>query len=85
MTESQAAIVCYGTCHCPDCWRARWLLDRHQIPYRWIDIEKDPEARAYVEEMNGGYRSVPTLVFPDGSILVEPSNAELIEKLGLLS
>jgi mycoredoxin len=36
---------------------------------------------AYVQEVNGGYRSVPTIVFPDGSVLVEPSNARLEEKL----
>ena len=83
MTESQAEIVCYGTRQCPDCWRARWFLDQHQTPYKWIDIDKDPEARAYVQQVNGGYRSVPTIVFPDGSILVEPSNAELAERLGL--
>jgi glutaredoxin len=53
------------------------------MPYKWIDIDRDPEARAYVQQINGGYRSVPTIVFPDGSILVEPSHAELAEKLSL--
>ena len=48
-----------------------------------MDIAQDPEAIAYVEEVNQGQRIVPTIVFPDGSILVEPSNAELAEKLGL--
>jgi glutaredoxin-like protein len=83
MAENQAEIICYGTRWCPDCWRARWLLDQYQIPYKWIDIDRDPEARAYVQQINGGYRSVPTIVFPDGSILVEPSHAELAEKLSL--
>jgi glutaredoxin len=48
-----------------------------------VDIEQDPEARAYVERVNGGKRIVPTIVFGAGSILVEPSNAELAAKLGL--
>jgi glutaredoxin len=48
-----------------------------------VDIEQDPEALAYVERVNKGKRIVPTIVFGDGSILVEPSNAELAAKLGL--
>jgi mycoredoxin len=48
-----------------------------------LNIDKDPEARKAVEQMNRGMRSVPTLVFPDGSILVEPSTYQLQQKLGL--
>jgi glutaredoxin len=48
-----------------------------------VDIDQDPEGREYVMKVNDGSRSVPTIVFPDGSILVEPSNAELAEKLGI--
>jgi mycoredoxin len=83
MIENQAEIIVYGTNWCSSARRARGLLDQHRIPYRWVDIDRDPEARAYVEKVNRGYRSVPTIVFPDGSILVEPSNAELAEKLAL--
>ena len=83
MTKSRDEIICYGTRWCPDSWRARRLLDQYQVPYKWIDIDRDPEARSYVQQINGGYRSVPIVVFPDGSILVEPSNAELAEKLSL--
>lgn len=74
-------IVLYGTRWCSSTWFARSLLDEQQIPYQWIDIDKDPQAAAYVEEINKGYRSVPTIVFPDGSILVEPSQLELERKL----
>jgi glutaredoxin len=48
-----------------------------------VDIDADPAGRKYVESVNRGFRSVPTIVFPDGSILVEPSNMELSRKLGL--
>jgi thioredoxin reductase (NADPH) len=48
-----------------------------------VDIQEDKEAQAYVESVNNGNRSVPTIVFPDGDIFVEPSNAQLAEKLGL--
>lgn len=78
---NQQKIVVYGTDWCPDCWRAKKVLDEHKIDYSWVDIEQDLEARAYVERVNNGKRSVPTIVFGDGSILVEPSNAELAAKL----
>jgi mycoredoxin len=81
MTENESGIGFYGTRWCGSSMRARRLLDKHQVPYRWIDIDQDPEASAFVQEVNNGYRSVPTIVFPDGSILVEPSTAELLEKI----
>jgi mycoredoxin len=56
-------------------------LNRHEIEYQYVDIDKDPEARIFVQELNNGNRSVPTIIFPDGEILVEPSKRELIEKL----
>ncbi len=56
-------------------------LERHNISFEWIDIEEDAAAMTYVQQVNGGYRSVPTIVFPDGSVLVEPSNEELEKKL----
>jgi mycoredoxin len=74
-------IVVYGTAWCPDCSRAKRVLDRHGRIYQWIDIEKDATAADYVVKVNGGNRSVPTILFPDGSILVEPSNSELEQKL----
>jgi mycoredoxin len=74
-------IKVYGTTWCPDCFRAKQVLNRLRIPFLWIDIESDGQALAYVCEVNGGYHSVPTIVFPDGSVLVEPANAELEKKL----
>ncbi len=83
MSESQAKIIMYGTTWCYASRQARSLFDQNQIPYQWIDIDSDMEGRKYVESVNRGFRSVPTIVFPDGSILVEPSNAELCRKLGV--
>lgn len=76
-------IVMYGTTWCPDCKRAKQFFGEQRIPYHWIDIEHDARAMEYVEEINQGRRIIPTIIFPDGSILVEPSNAELAAKLGL--
>ncbi len=83
MTESQGKTIMYGTTWCYDTRRAQMVFDQNNIPYVWIDIDKDMEARKYVESVNHGCRSVPTIVFPDGSILVEPSTAELCRKLGV--
>jgi glutaredoxin len=77
------AITFYGTAWCPDCTRARAFLDKQQIAYVNVDIDTTPEARAVVEKLNRGMRSVPTIVFPDGSLLVEPSNGQLAQKLGI--
>ncbi len=76
-------IRVYSTVWCPDCKRAKQFLNEHRIPFVNIDIEEEPEARAYVEQVNNGMRIVPTIVFPDDSILTEPSNAQLAEKLNI--
>jgi thioredoxin reductase (NADPH) len=83
MAGEHEAIVVYGTTWCPDCKQAKQFLGDQRIHYHWADIERDPEAMAYVEQVNRGKRIIPTIVFTDGSILVEPSNAELAEKLGI--
>ena len=76
-------ITVYGTYWCPDCRQSKRFLSEHQIPYHWVNIEEDEAAQAYVEKVNNGKRIIPTITFGDGSILVEPSNAELAKKLDL--
>ena len=78
-------ITIYGTPWCGDCRRALRVLDQHQANYHYVDIETDDIARNYIERINKGYQSVPTILFPDGSILVEPSSASLSEKLTKLN
>lgn len=78
-----ADITVYGTSTCGDCRRAKRLLDEQGVAYDWIDVEADPESLAHMMRLQDGGRTVPTIVFPDGSILLEPSNAELAAKLGL--
>ncbi|MEN8614277.1 glutaredoxin domain-containing protein [Dehalogenimonas sp. THU2] len=70
----------YGTTWCSHTRRSRAILDRQNVIYTWFDIEADKEACAFVEQTNRGNRSVPTIVFPDGVILVEPEDSELIDK-----
>ena len=76
-------ITVYGAHWCPDCRRSKQFLGEHQIPYRWVDIEQDPAGEQYVLQKNDGKRIIPTIEFADGSILVEPTNAELAARLGL--
>jgi thioredoxin reductase (NADPH) len=78
-----ANITVYGTYWCPDCRRSKRFLSEHQIPFDWVDIEQNEEAQTYIEKLNNGKRIIPTIVFGDGSILVEPSNADLARKFGL--
>jgi mycoredoxin len=82
--QPTASIVMYGTPWCGDCRVARRVLDQHRIEYQYIDIEQDEAARRYVVEVNRGNQSVPTILFPDGSVLVEPSANLLTRKLTAL-
>ncbi len=81
MTQSE--IIVYGAHWCPDCRTSKQFLGEHQIPYTWVDIEEDKQAEKLVIEKNQGKRIIPTIIFADGDFLVEPSNAQLAEKLGL--
>jgi thioredoxin reductase (NADPH) len=76
-------LVVYGASWCPDCRRAKQFLISHRIPFTWIDLETQPEKVAEVESRNDGKRIIPTIVFPDGTFLTEPSNDELADRIGL--
>jgi mycoredoxin len=78
LTPSQ--IVMYVNEYCADCIRAKKFFEANNIPYLRIGLEGNQEATEFVMQVNNGYRSVPTIVFPDGSILVEPSWDELRQK-----
>lgn len=79
------AIVMYSTTWCGDCRRARRVFADHDVAYTEINIEEDENAAEMVQTLNNGMRSVPTILFPDGSVLVEPSNTALAAKLEQLA
>ena len=83
MGDLKTGIKVYGTSWCGDTRRARTFFAEHQIEYEWIDIDQDKVAAEYVMSVNHGNRSVPTILFPDGSVLVEPSSYQLKEKLNI--
>ena len=79
---SHDKIVMYGGAWCGDCRRAKRFFDSRGVQYDWVDVSEDDKGRRYVLEVNDGKSIIPTIVFADGSILVEPSDAELAAKLG---
>ena len=74
----------FGTPWCSDCKVSKTFLAEHRISYDYIDIDEDEKSALFVEKINDGKRKVPTIEFSDGTYLVEPSNAELASKLGLV-
>ena len=79
----QPDLTVYGAPWCPDCKRAKQFLGEQRVRYNWVDIDEDEDGRKYVQKANNGKQIIPTIVFGDGSILVEPTNAELANKLGI--
>ncbi len=78
---SEEKIVMYSTSWCPDCIRAKLVFKKLKAAYTNIDVDHNQEGLAKVKAHNGGIRVVPTIFFPDGSVLIEPSNQELTEKV----
>ncbi len=81
MTTAEPEIKLYGAEWCPDCHRSRNYLDSRSVAYEYINVDGDDDAQAYVKQVNDNRLIIPTIVFADGSVLVEPSNAELARKL----
>ena len=82
--QNKSQIVIYATQWCPDCLRVRRLLNEMKVEYKLIDINQDDRGKEYVMRVNHGNKNVPTILFPDGSILVEPSNSILSQKINRL-
>jgi mycoredoxin len=80
-------ITMYGAEWCGDCRRSKRFLDANNVQYKYIDVETDQTASDKVIEINGGMRSIPVILFSDGSHLTEPSDKDLqtkLESIGIL-
>lgn len=77
------SVRMYSTTWCGYCRRLKTQMDAAGVSYTEVNIEEHPEAAAYVEQVNGGNQTVPTLVFPDGSAATNPSLAEVKQRLGV--
>ena len=78
---SETAVVMYGTSWCGDCRRTKKVLEKRGVDYVWVDVEKEKGAREEMLRLNGGDRRVPTILFPDGGVLVDPTTPQLNERL----
>lgn len=76
-----SSVTMYSTQWCGFCHRLRSQLDREGIHYETVDIEQMPDAAEIVERVNNGNRTVPTLVYADGTAQTNPSSAQVKEKL----
>lgn len=74
-------ITMYGAEWCGDCRRSKKFLDSNSVTYNYIDVEADESASEKVIEINGGVRSIPVIIFSDGTHLTEPSDNALRQKL----
>ena len=78
---SSTVLTMYSTVWCGYCHRLKAQMDREGIDYQVVDIENDLTAAELVMSVNGGMQTVPTLVFPDGSALTNPSLAQVKAQL----
>jgi len=81
----KSSITVYGTSWCGSCIQSQMILEEKNIFYNYINIDESPEAALVVTKINGGMRSVPTIVMPDGKVLVEPTRIELLNALSAFS
>lgn len=83
-TEAPPQVTMYSTIWCGYCQRLKAQMAREGVTFAEIDIEHDPEAAAFVESVNGGNQTVPTVVFADGTAMTNPPLREVLAKLDTL-
>jgi mycoredoxin len=76
-----STIVVYSKSWCPDCRRSRLVLENNNVAFIEVDVDQDAAGKAFLRHINHGNESVPTIIFPDGTILVEPVNSALVSKI----
>jgi thioredoxin reductase (NADPH) len=72
-----------GTQWSASCHIVKDFLARNQIPYQWLDIERDEQAKALVDSVGDEGIQLPVVFFPDGTVLTNPDPTSLAEKVGL--
>jgi mycoredoxin len=81
LSNTEQKIVIYGNDWCRDCHSAKHWFETHDVAYEYLNIEQDEQAAADMLKANGGIGRVPTILFPDGSFLIEPTARELDAKV----
>jgi glutaredoxin len=80
MSDTQPAIEFYGAAWCGDCRRAQALLEHYGVDFTYHDVDASEEDKARAIALSGR-PNIPVLLFPDGSVLTEPHNQLLNDKL----
>lgn len=78
---ASGTITMFSTTWCGYCRRLKTLLDREGIGYTEVNIEWDEHSAMFVEQANGGNQTVPTVLFPDGSVATNPSLKDVLARL----
>jgi mycoredoxin len=81
-TPAAGTVTMFSTTWCGYCRRLKSQMDAEGIAYDDVNIEEQPDSAAFVEAVNGGNRTVPTVLFPDGSAVTNPSLTEVVQRLG---
>jgi mycoredoxin len=79
-SQAEKITTLYVTSWCPYCYNVKRWLDSHGVPYEAINIEEHEDAAQYVMSVNDGNQTVPTVIFPDGSVETNPSATYLAKK-----
>jgi len=66
----------------PHTHQVKEFLAKNQIPYQWLDIEKETEVESLLQSVHAGHDQLPVVVFPDGSFLIQPTTFQMAEKVG---
>jgi mycoredoxin len=85
MKEALVPVTMYTTTWCGFCKNLKRQLGKAGVEVTEVDIERDPEAAKFVQDVNGGNQTVPTVLFPDGSTMVNPSAVQVQTKLAQLA
>jgi mycoredoxin len=83
--EAPIMLTMYSTSWCGYCRRLKSQFEREGIEYQVVDIEHDPTAAEYVMGVNGGNQTVPTVQFPDGTALTNPSIVQVKQRLATIA
>jgi Glutaredoxin-like protein len=79
-SQSENTTTMYMTSWCPYCRNVKRWLDTHNVPYTAVNIEENEDAAKFVMSVNGGNQTVPTVVFPDKSVITNPNASQLAQK-----
>ena len=83
ISADEPVMTVYGAPWCPHCKRVKKFLAAHRVRYANVDIDTDPEAIGRLKELQDGGQIIPTVIYPDGTHEVNPSNEALARRIGL--